>query len=546
MKKGLWTGLFFSATACLVSLHLGQDSNFDLKSYHIYNAWAALTGRWSQDIFAAGPATFFSPFLDIPYYFVATELFPSHGAYVVAIAGLPYGALLCVVYLISARIARCLELRKWDRVVFIAACVLVAGTGAATWSEIGTTLNDVTIAAIVLAAFHQILIGVADCDAKPVTPRIAVAGMLLGLAMGLKFTAAIYVPSMAVVIFSVTQGWRNKVRCVAIYGCCALAAFVAIYGPWALKLYELTGNPFFPLLNGVFRSDWMTSINVRDERFLPRSWPQWLFYPFYWTTLQSSLVTELPFRDMRLAMASVFLAGYAAAALARKELRTKLFAGKYRPVHALVLYLTFSYILWIREFSILRYLVATECLAGIFIITGTMAVARSLGHRAAWAPALGAMSIASFLVAHTVSPNWGRVPVGTDIFTVDAPGFEQGALLIFADTPMSFLAPGLAATSRDLRFMTIPRGFSGRRQLGADGFSHELGRRMKARIAENARPLYVLFHKSRAAPESDLAAFDVEMDMTSCRPGRSSLALEFLACRGIYRKRPAALTTTGK
>jgi len=536
MKKGLWAGLFFCAVACLVSLHLGQDNNFDMRSYHIYNGWAAVTGRWSQDLFAAGPATFFSPFLDVPYYLVARQLFPSHGAYVVALAGLPYGALLYFTYLIGGRIAACLELGKWDRAGFIAASVLLAGTGAATWSVIGTTLNDITIAAIVLAAFHQILVGMADRDAEPAPRRVAVAGMLMGLAMGLKLTAAIYVPSMAVVVLAAAQGWRSRVRGLVIYGGCAFAVFVAVYGPWAWKLYELTGNPFFPLLNGVFHSDWMTSINVRDDRFLPRSWSQWLFYPFYWTRLQSALVTELPFRDLRLAIAYVFLVGYAVVAFIRADLRSRSFAGKYSSVHALVLFLAFSYVLWMHEFSILRYLVAAECLAGIVIAMGTTAIARRLGRWAAWVPAVCVMSIAAFIAGYTVSPKWGRAPLGTDIFAVHAPAFEPGALLIFADTPMSFLAPGLAATGEGLRFMAIPRGFSSGGQLGADGFRHELGRRMKAKIAGNAGSLYVLFHKSQSAPRSDLAAFDVEMDMASCQPGRSSLGLEFVACRGIHPK----------
>ncbi len=537
MKKGLWAALFFCTTSCLVSLHLGQDDNFDMRNYHIYNAWAALTGRWSQDIFAAGAQTYFSPFLDIPYYLVAAKLFPSHGGYVVALSGLPYGALLFFIYLISARITRSLDLEKWDRIAFIAASVLLAGTGAATWSEIGTTLNDITIAAIILAAFYQLLIVANDRDEESSPRRVAVAGMLLGLATGLKLTAAIYVPSMAVVIFSVAPGWRNKIRSLVIYGCCVFAVFVAIYGPWGWKLYELTGNPFFPLLNGVFHSDWMASINVRDSRFLPRSWQQWLFYPFYWTTLQSSLVTELPFRDMRLAIAYFFLAGYVAIALTSKDLRAKLLSAKYRSIHVLALFLTFSYIVWMHQFSIFRYLVATECLAGIFVIIGIMAVVQRLGRRAAWLPALCVISIATFIVGYTVSPKWGRAPLGTDIFAVQAPRFEDGALLVFADVPMSFLAPALAGTSLGLHFMTIPRGFSrGEGQLGADGFNHELGRRMKAKIGENARSLYVLFDKSGAPPESNLTAFDIQMDMTSCQPGRSSLGLEFLACRGIYPK----------
>lgn len=534
MKK--WTALFFCATSCLVSLHLGQDNNYDLKNYHIYNAWALSTGRWSQDLFAAGGQTYFSPLLDLPYYLVATQLFPSHGAYVVALAGLPYGILLYFIYLISATIGRSLELGKWDRGAFIVASVLLAGTGAATWSEVGTTFNDIPIAVMVLAALFQILVGVTGPDEEPSPRRVAVAGILLGLATGLKLTAAIYVPSMAVVIFSVAHGWRSKVRSTAIYGCCAFAAFAVIYGPWAWRLYELTGNPFFPLLNGVFHSDWMTGINIRDERFLPRSWLQWLFYPFYWTTLQSSLVTEVRFRDARLAIACVLLAGYVALAARDKGLRAELCRGKYRPVHVLASFLTVSYILWMHEFSIFRYVVATECVAGIFIVVIITTVARRLGRRAAWAPALCVLSIVCLIIAYTVSPRWGRAPVGTDIFAVEARAFEPGALLIFAGQPMSFLAPGLAANSRGVQFMTIPRGFPRWGPPGAAGFGYELGRRMKAKIAANAQSFYVLFRKPDGSQEADLAPFGIELDMASCRPGRSSLGGEFLACRGKYAK----------
>jgi hypothetical protein len=533
MGKGWWAALFFCATGCLVSLHLGQDINFDLKGYHLHNGWAVWNGRWSQDLFAAGPATFFSPFLDVPYYLAAMELFPSHGEWVVAFAGLPYGVLLYLIYLTSRRIADSLELEKWDRAAFIAASVALAGTGAATWSEIGTTFNDIPIAVMALAALHQILIAVAG-DGEPAPRRVAAAGMLLGLAMGLKLTAAVYVLAMGGVIFLVADGWRNRIRSVSIYGGCAVAVFVAIYGPWAWRLYELTGNPFFPMLNGVFRSDWIASVNFTDERFLPRSWLQWLFYPFHWATLQSSVVTELPFRDVRLAVAYVLVAGYMAIALAGKHLKTRLVPGTYRSVHVLVLFLALSYIVWLRQFSIFRYQVATECLAGMFIIVGAMALARPLGRRATWLPALCVIAIAGFIIGYTVPPQWGRAPVRSDTFAVAAPEFEPGALIVFVDNSMSFMAPGLAAAGRDLRFMTIPRWFASGAQPGAPRVRYELERRMKAKIAENARSFYVLFERSDAPPGANLAEFDVQVDMASCRPGRASLGAEFVACRGVY------------
>jgi len=35
----------------LVSVWLGQDKNWDLLNYHLYNAWALLNGRLHVDLF---------------------------------------------------------------------------------------------------------------------------------------------------------------------------------------------------------------------------------------------------------------------------------------------------------------------------------------------------------------------------------------------------------------------------------------------------------------------------------------------------------------
>jgi len=533
MKERTRSILFFCVIACSISLYLGQDSNFDLLNYHIYNAWAVLKGRWSQDFVAAGMHTFFSPVLDIPYYLVATKLFPQHGAFAVALAGVPYGLLLYVVYIISDRFARILHLdATWDRVAFNVAVVLLAGTGAATWSQIGTTTNDIPIAVVVLAGFHQLLCEADDRgDERFSFRRIAIAGGLLGLAMGLKLTAAIYVPAMGAVIFVIAKGWQNKIRSVMVYGCCAFAAFAIAYGPWAWMLHRLTGNPFFPMFNGLFHSDWMANASVRDVRFLPRSALQWLFYPFYWTSLQAGLVTELPFRDVRLALAFVFLGGYAGTMLWSKALRDKLGRGGFAAMNALVLFMVFSYILWMYEFSILRYLVAIECLAGLFIVISLTALMRRLPLGLRWLPAISVIAFAAIIVGFNVNPRWGRVPAGTDIFAVHAPRLEDGALVIFADEPMSFLARGLSPQAQGLRFMTIPRNFANGGILGADVSKYELGQRLRRHVQENNGALYVLFHTSEVPPESSLTAFNVHVDLHSCQVGDSPLGSEFFVCR---------------
>lgn len=38
----------------LLSVLLGQDTNWDLRNQHRYNPWALLNGRWTQDLAPAG------------------------------------------------------------------------------------------------------------------------------------------------------------------------------------------------------------------------------------------------------------------------------------------------------------------------------------------------------------------------------------------------------------------------------------------------------------------------------------------------------------
>ena len=73
----------------------------------------------------------------------------------------------------------------------------------------------------------------------------------------------------------------------------ALAGFVAAYGWWGWQLYELTGNPIFPLFNQVFHSAWVPALGGTDRQYLPRDLGQWLFYPLYWLGKNQHIVTEV-------------------------------------------------------------------------------------------------------------------------------------------------------------------------------------------------------------------------------------------------------------
>jgi len=177
-----------------VAVVLRQDNNWDLRSYHYYNAYAFLTNRFGFDIGPASIQTFINPLLDLPFYLLIEHARPIWvGFFVGAIQGLTVW--LCF------EIAR----GRWSETssaprdalpgfMFALVCAGLGLYAAGAASEIGTTFHDLTLTPLVLAALLLILRG---ASSPPRTPVFVGAGLLLGIAVGLKQTFGIYVPAMA-------------------------------------------------------------------------------------------------------------------------------------------------------------------------------------------------------------------------------------------------------------------------------------------------------------------------------------------------------------
>ena len=125
---------------CL-SVCLGQDNNYDLRNYHLYNAWALLAGRFNKDVFVAGIQTYFNPLLDLPYYLIAVKWLPGYPMAVAFLAGLPYGVLAFFTWLIARKIAAKMRFNSCWETEGVAILTTIFGvTGSASISQLGTTL----------------------------------------------------------------------------------------------------------------------------------------------------------------------------------------------------------------------------------------------------------------------------------------------------------------------------------------------------------------------------------------------------------------------
>jgi hypothetical protein len=138
----------------LYAMHKGQDAAWDLKNYHLYNAWALLHGRLTIDLAPVGLQGYFNPLLDLPYFWLGTGPLHHLPRLLAAIQGLCYGALAFVLLRISIRLA---EIRQRSYGVADVLAVVIGITGTMVTSQTGTCTNEVPLALLVVLGLYVLL-----------------------------------------------------------------------------------------------------------------------------------------------------------------------------------------------------------------------------------------------------------------------------------------------------------------------------------------------------------------------------------------------------
>ncbi len=421
---------------------MGQDANWDLLNYHLYNGAALLQGRFGHDLLAAGMQSYLNPVLDAAYAGLALGPLRNHPRLLAAATGLWFAATLYF----AVRLALLLYPRPLypERTVPVLAGTLLGVSGAAVVSQIGTTTGELPAGAVMLGGLFLLLRG--SAGGAPSARCVALAGLLFGLAAGLKLTAAAYAPAACLAAASLYRpspyraslhrASRMPVAC-AVFTAGWLAGFAVADGWWALQLYQRFQSPVFPLFNGVFRSPWYPPAGVIDDRFFPSGLLQWLFYPFYWIGGSAS-PSDLPFRDPR-----------AAVALGLGILAALPWPGRPRltPVQrATLIFLALGYAAWLASSSILRYAVVIEVVAGLAVplLLARLLPARLLPARLPPGRALagGLVVVLGIVLPATRYPASFRVPYGPETLRADVDWVEPGMLIVLTFRgPVAHIVP---------------------------------------------------------------------------------------------------------
>ncbi len=484
------------------SVLAGTDRNWDLQNYHVYAPHAWLQGRLFRDVGAGQIQGYFNPLMHLPWY-GALRLLMDWPRVFAFLNGLPAG-LLAYLYL---RIAHAHAAMLLDgaaaRLAAVGAAALLGLTGAAFVPGIGLSSADVWVAVPLMAAYGLILRaairrGVGEA---PDWRAMALAGLLAGMATGLKLTSLPFAAALGIMLLLVLG-----LRAALVAGAAMALGFLLCWAPHAWTLWRETGNPTFPLNNAVFRSpDWLPR-NFLDTRFLPRSALQGVFYPFWWLDHTSGMVSELRMRDWRMAIAFVAVL-LAIPPVARGE------AGRgTRAAWLLLGTCALSYAGWAALFGIYRYLVFLEVLASLAVL---LALALLMARRAV--PVVAATAALGVLALSTTAwMNWGHGRHGARIIEVPPLPVTRDALVVTTDGEpygylVAFLPPEATILGLRTNFM----------QPGED---HGLARRLRARLAAHDGPVWAIHAPGDAAGrDAALAGWGLQL-AGECRVVATSLA----------------------
>jgi hypothetical protein len=426
--------LFLAATMLFWAgfvVFLGKDTSWDFRNYHWYIPYAFLNDRMAMDVVVAHQASYYNPFLDIPFYLLATH-FPAWFA--LAVLGAMQGANVVPLYLIARHALRIDEYK-----LGAGALALLGQTGGLSLSLMGLHYYDNVMSVFILGGLALVV-----CNERTLREGSLVrtallagaAGVLVGVTPGLKLPEAPFAVGFGLALVAMGGDWKHQGTRLAAGALGGIAGFALCAGYWMLKMEHLTGNPLFPYFNEHFHSTLAMARNYRDLRFVPTHFWREVFYPvlFSWDW---SVADDLPYRDIRVGLA--YVGAIAAALLWVFGQRSK--EPLLAPRTALVLFVftAVSYVIWLKIFAIYRYIILIEMLSPILVAAavGAMPIPRR-----AQLVTLGALFFAAMVLTR---PDFlDRAPIDDPYVDVAMPKFAHPGhtmVLMTGNSPMGFIVP---------------------------------------------------------------------------------------------------------
>lgn len=435
-----WLHQTLLLTLCILvfgiySLHLGEDINWDLLDYHFYNGFAFLHHRIGWDIAPAMVQSYINPFFEIFNYVLISS---QRAAVAIFILGAISGIAVFFLYKISVILLS--HLPPFKRTLYSFYAVIIGATGSAGLGMVGMTTNDNKMALLIMIGFYFLIKAVMASSRKSKISYVVISGIIIGMTVGFKLVAAPYaIGAFAGLTFS--RSWcREHILICSALAMSLFVGFLLSDGYWMYFIYQHFQSPLFPYYNNIFHSPYVEFGTFKDPKFFPQ---HYLTFPFYMVVHKSTLLSDAPIRDARLAVLYILAVlallkyGYQKLVYIKAYNDHKKLCPKDQLRRLVVIFYLVSLAVWFLQFTIYRYTIPLELLSGLFIVC----LVRKLFHFEAISQAVILILIGVFLVT-TVYPCWGRIKYGKEYFSISGiPFLPKNSVVLFLSAPFAYQIP---------------------------------------------------------------------------------------------------------
>jgi len=435
------------------SVWIGQDVNFDQRNYHFYTAYALVHHRLQYDLLPAQIQTFLNPALNLPFYFLVKNISPKGTGFVL---GAIHGLNFFLAFLFSLSLLKNLAVLNK-----LALSLLLAATGIyapASLTLLGTTNGDNITSLFILGG---LLVLVRKSEGPMRWRDFYLSGLFLGLAAGLKYVNMIYVIALFATVFLMVLFQQALIPAIVSLSLGAVIGIASAAGWWMWWMWEKFDNPLFPFFNKIFHSPYSPLSNWENlySQWKPKSVFEACLYPFYWLTPQT-ISFPLPLRDARWAIL-VVLAIAALLTHGVQTVRQRTDRDGFWQTQALmqersgrviVLFLLFSFPLWLVMFAYHRYVFPLEVLTGVAIFW----LIDRFSLRQTAKLVLGC-SLCALVMVSVKAPGRGHLKWGSEWFGVTAPPLAaptETIVLIMGRKPISYVIPFFPSEVRFIRLVS--------------------------------------------------------------------------------------------
>ena len=437
--------LILTTFAVIISIYLKNENFFDLANYHYYNPWAFLNGRVGYDIAPGSLLTFLNPLLDLPRYFTIIYL-NNHVNWFYAVNGLWFGLLLFVFYQILKLF---FDTKNFQDSLYLIMAITIAATGRMTWFQVGSCTNDIILAFINLSGLF-LLLKTLQNKHKQKLSNFIFAGLLLGAGLGLKGTNITVCIAAGMSLIIGYKWLSHPIKFISIFAIAGFSGFFLLNGWWMYKLWMLYDNPFFPLFNNIFHSEYFEPMALSVNDFLP-SWKQLAICPYL--ALDGRICNaEGITRDYRLQIFYTLAIAWLCYLFFAKKI--KYYYQNNHMGFFFYLFLLFDYLLWAKLLGVQHYFIVIEMCGAILLTQSIKCWYNTKKYR-------GILYIITYclwiVLASTpiIENGFGNIKGRNKVIDVEPLKLPKHTLIKLYNLPLAGLLPEISKYNDDFRAVGI-------------------------------------------------------------------------------------------